>query len=231
MTPPKVAICADQSQVGLRLWLESFAKSDEDRRKAASKPNEDVARERLEGSIELLQAITKASGSQVSSDTDKTNDASSHGAETRSSIVGYQSFRYRAKGTGRWGIAPRGRGDDDSWSKEWCKPSPRMLMRAIADGGTVPARTLVVGQEQRDEEAAKAAGADFAWAATIFGGGLLSSPPAFAGATSGADRISVSAASSAEEKFDTCAGPGATSSTRQSDWILDAHAIPCIELD
>lgn len=196
---PKIAIATSQSQVGLRLWMQSFAKSAEDKRKAASKPTAEEAQERLEQAVAELQVAAAAAAERSGQDTapkpppgctpafggiwrgSEFGEAAFGAAAPCSSgrvpqlhvAVALCSFRYRAKGSGRWGPAPPSHSDDPSWSREWCKPSPGMLRRAVALAGIQPSRALVIGAERSDSEASAAASVAFAWSSDVFGGTLL----------------------------------------------------------
>jgi HAD superfamily hydrolase (TIGR01662 family) len=83
------------------------------------------------------------------------------------SIPVYVSYRFRTK-EGRWTPAPKAEAEDPRWQKEWRKPNPGMLLQAIKDAGTEPQRTLFVGDSPDDQDAARAAGCAFEWAAEFF---------------------------------------------------------------
>ena len=44
------------------------------------------------------------------------------------------------------------------WTKAWTKPAPGQLLQAMADARMPPAQTLMIGRDERDSAAAKAAG-------------------------------------------------------------------------
>lgn len=50
------------------------------------------------------------------------------------------------------------------------KPNPGMLLRLMSDAGESASATLYVGDRPEDEQAAKNAGCDFAWADVFFSG-------------------------------------------------------------
>jgi len=165
-------MATDQSQVGLRVWLESFVTSEADRKQAASKPTEEAARARLSQAISLLRSAVGRAGQGVV-DVAESAEGAGGGVPDQLFVGQFMSFRYQAKSSGRWGTTPPGRAADPSWSKEWCKPSPGMLCAIAKSARVDPSRALVVGAELRDKEAAHAAGMHFAWAADLFGGKAL----------------------------------------------------------
>ena len=50
------------------------------------------------------------------------------------------------------------------------KPSPHMVNRIVNEVGVTRESVLFVGDQETDQQAAHAAGVDFAWAAAFFGG-------------------------------------------------------------
>ena len=80
----------------------------------------------------------------------------------------YHAFRHQDK-AGNWSPVPAGKDDDPSWSKEWRKPQPGMLLQAMNDADVLPSETLFVGDFNTDYEAAAHAGCSFAWADEFFG--------------------------------------------------------------
>jgi D-glycero-D-manno-heptose 1,7-bisphosphate phosphatase len=48
------------------------------------------------------------------------------------------------------------------------KPSPGMLLRIMEHYGIAPEKTVFVGNDPSDYEAAKRAGVNFVWAANLF---------------------------------------------------------------
>jgi len=50
------------------------------------------------------------------------------------------------------------------------KPSPGMLKEIMRASGASPDETIMVGDSESDQQAARAAGIGFEWAATFFGG-------------------------------------------------------------
>lgn len=52
-----------------------------------------------------------------------------------------------------------------SWRPGWHKPKPGMLLQALEDLKVAPSEALLVGDRPEDQEAARAAGVPFRWAA------------------------------------------------------------------
>jgi HAD superfamily hydrolase (TIGR01662 family) len=69
---------------------------------------------------------------------------------------------------GRWSPVPPGQEQNPRWGREWRKPSPGMLLQAMADAEVPPAETLMVGDREDDRLAAQRAGCHFQWAADFF---------------------------------------------------------------
>eukprot|EP00439_Symbiodinium_sp_Y106_P030101 s6425_g3.t1 len=174
--PPQVVIASDQSQVGLRLWLESFAAGDPG---IATKPTEAEAKSRVQAAVTLLEEVMKRASSEE------------HHREPAEKSLSWRpfrsllSFRYRAR-SGRWGLAPSGRDAEGSWRKDWAKPAAGMIKQAMADVGVPCSKTVVIGAERADQDAANAAGASFVWAADLFGGVAGKRPAAQASSPSAA---------------------------------------------
>lgn len=82
----------------------------------------------------------------------------------------YLCFAYQAK-SGAWSPAPDGTRHPDYWRRDWRKPAPGMLLRAMRDAGVAPADTLMIGDRPEDREAAEAAGCYFQWAQKFFARG------------------------------------------------------------
>ena len=83
------------------------------------------------------------------------------------SIPVYVSYRYQTR-QGKWAPIPHGEGENPRWQEKWRKPQPGMLLQAMEDAGVAPHRTLFVGDNRDDQEAAQAAGCDFQWASDFF---------------------------------------------------------------
>lgn len=77
-------------------------------------------------------------------------------------------YAYQSKSSGKWSPTPPGWEGLPKWSREWRKPAPGMLLAAMGWAGVEPAVTLMVGDSEDDEAAARAAGCDFVWAAEFF---------------------------------------------------------------
>jgi HAD superfamily hydrolase (TIGR01662 family) len=75
------------------------------------------------------------------------------------------SYAYQSK-AGDWLIFGKG----ISWSQDWRKPAPGMLLAAMSRAGVAPHNTIMVGDRDEDRAAAEAAGCAFAWAEDFFGG-------------------------------------------------------------
>ena len=50
------------------------------------------------------------------------------------------------------------RAGQPEWSREWCRPQPGQLLQALADHRCAPHHALMVSADERDEDAAQAAG-------------------------------------------------------------------------
>lgn len=75
----------------------------------------------------------------------------------------FVSYAYQAQ-SGLWNPPPQLA--DESWSHEWRKPSPGMLLAAMQRHRT--SNALMIGDRQEDKGAALAAGIDFMWAVSFF---------------------------------------------------------------
>ena len=130
--PIKLAIATNQGGVGLRYWMESENFGEPNRF-----PTEDIVAHRITTVANTVAEIT-----------DKL-------------CAVYISYAYLSKTSGKWGPTPPGKELDDRWSKEWRKPAPGMLRRAMKDAAVFPQRTLFFGDSKEDEQAAQAAGCHF----------------------------------------------------------------------
>lgn len=83
----------------------------------------------------------------------------------------YVCFAYQSKQSGEWAPTPAGAEDDSRWRRDWRKPAPGMLLAAMRDAGVTPDRTLVIGNQPEDRDAARAAGCVFQWAQKWFSRG------------------------------------------------------------
>jgi histidinol phosphatase-like enzyme len=88
----------------------------------------------------------------------------------------YVSFAYQSK-KGHWSPIPENQPDIiihtpgehySSWQSDWRKPSPGMLLQAIADANVIPSETLMVGDSDDDRLAAEAASCSFIYANAFF---------------------------------------------------------------
>jgi HAD superfamily hydrolase (TIGR01662 family) len=79
----------------------------------------------------------------------------------------YVAYAYVDK-RGKWSPVPVGQEENPRWSREWRKPSPGMLLQAMADANVSSAETLMVGDREDDRLAAQRAGCDFQWAEDFF---------------------------------------------------------------
>jgi HAD superfamily hydrolase (TIGR01662 family) len=77
-------------------------------------------------------------------------------------------YAYQSK-KGHWSPTPEGEEDNLCWHPGWRKPSPGMLLDIMATTDVSPSKTLMVGDQETDKQAAEAAGCDFAWAHEFFG--------------------------------------------------------------
>ena len=75
-------------------------------------------------------------------------------------------FAYQSKKSGEWGPVPE---QSEKWDSFYRKPSPGMLLRAMKHADVSPGLTLMIGDSEEDQLAAKAAGCLFERADTFFG--------------------------------------------------------------
>lgn len=80
----------------------------------------------------------------------------------------YVSYAYQSKTTGKWAPTPK-YNDMNEWSSAWRKPSPGMLLHAMAEANVAPADTVMVGDRDEDRLAAEAAGVRFILSKEFFG--------------------------------------------------------------
>ncbi|MCI0731010.1 MAG: HAD-IIIA family hydrolase [Chloroflexi bacterium] len=79
----------------------------------------------------------------------------------------YVSFAFK-NAWGTWTPTPVSGIGDPRWSRAWRKPNPGMLRQAMSDAGAGPAETIMVGDREEDERAARAAGVTFIHAEAFF---------------------------------------------------------------
>lgn len=82
----------------------------------------------------------------------------------------YVAFAYQAK-SGAWAPTPERPIAPECWAHDWRKPSPGMLIQAMADAGATPAETIFIGDSPEDQQAAAATGCYFQWAQKFFARG------------------------------------------------------------
>lgn len=82
-------------------------------------------------------------------------------------------YAYQSKKTGKWSPVPVliDSANNYRWDREYRKPAPGMLRRAMHEAGVGARSTLMVGDSAEDEAAAQAAGCDFILADVFFGRG------------------------------------------------------------
>lgn len=81
----------------------------------------------------------------------------------------YICFAYQSKKSGQWSPLPEGISPEDpEWRADHRKPAPGMLIRAMRDAQAQPTQTIMVGDSEEDEQAAKVAGCSFQWADDFF---------------------------------------------------------------
>lgn len=137
--PQKVALCTNQGGVGLRYWMEPRTNEGYDgfgHDRWPSLPTEDAVYGRL---LDLADQVKAVTGGEVKV---------------------YFSFLYLSQ-KGNWSPVPAGQEANPVWSREWRKPNPGMLLRAIADYGVAPEDCAFVGDQESDQQAAEAAGVAF----------------------------------------------------------------------
>ena len=83
-------------------------------------------------------------------------------------ITFYVCYAYQSKKSGKWGPSPYQLITPNEWNPDFRKPAPGMLLAAMADANASPAQTLMVGDSEEDEQAAKAAGCHFQYADDFF---------------------------------------------------------------
>ena len=79
----------------------------------------------------------------------------------------YVSFAYQL-GPGQWVETPIESVSDPRWNRNWRKPNPGMVEKAMADNRLQPNQVIMVGDQDTDKAAAIAAGVPFAWASHFF---------------------------------------------------------------
>lgn len=77
--------------------------------------------------------------------------------------------RYQSKKSGEWSPIPPKIGFLSIWREDYRKPAPGMLLYAMSCKEVSPEQTLMIGDSEEDQQAAAAAGCDFAWAWDFFG--------------------------------------------------------------
>lgn len=80
----------------------------------------------------------------------------------------YICYAYQSKKSGKWNPIPEGKENDWRWMPDYRKPAPGMLLKAMQDCNISALETLMVGDSEEDEQAAKAAGCAFAWSSNFF---------------------------------------------------------------
>lgn len=80
----------------------------------------------------------------------------------------YMCFAYQSKKSGQWGPIPENPFYPLAWQQDWRKPAPGMLLHAMHVAGARPEQTIMVGDSEEDERAAKAAGCHFRHADDFF---------------------------------------------------------------
>jgi D-glycero-D-manno-heptose 1,7-bisphosphate phosphatase len=86
-------------------------------------------------------------------------------ADCAAKVGGLDTYRfspYDAKAAGRRPNSPYAREDESR------KPRPGMLLEIMSELGISPAETVMVGDQESDQQAAEAAGVQFTWAETFF---------------------------------------------------------------
>jgi len=76
--------------------------------------------------------------------------------------------RYQSKKSGKWCPVPEWGVGLAMWNEDWRKPAPGMLLHAMTITGVTPEQTLMVGDDETDQQAAIAAGCHFQWAWEFF---------------------------------------------------------------
>jgi len=76
----------------------------------------------------------------------------------------YVAYPYQNRTNRRWSPTPPQYAGWPEWSRNYVKPSPGLLIKAIDDYRVSPSSVLYIGDEERDEEAARAAQVSFLWA-------------------------------------------------------------------
>lgn len=139
----QIAFATNQGGVGLRYWMQQGGWGEPEKY-----PTEAQARQRLEFIKASLGIFPET----------------------------YVCFCFQAK-NGNWGPTPydatSSKGVDAAPPPEWRpenrKPAPGMLIQAMEAAGVAPSATLMVGDRDEDEAAARAAGCAFEWAEVFFG--------------------------------------------------------------
>jgi HAD superfamily hydrolase (TIGR01662 family) len=80
-------------------------------------------------------------------------------------IAVYMAFMYQAKSTGNW--SPM-KANKSEWHKSSRKPAPGMLLRAMNQYSILGDQTLMVGDWEEDEDAARRAGCHFMYTSDFF---------------------------------------------------------------
>lgn len=138
----RIGIATNQGSVGLRHWMEVDGFGDPGKYRPAKMVEKDL--------IDVYFSIREWIGFSV--------------PEMR------YCYAYQSK-KGIWAPTPEGLGMPHSlvWQHEWRKPSPGMLNDIMRVTRITPKRALFVGDQETDQQAAAAAGCDFAWAHEFFG--------------------------------------------------------------